>query len=86
MGWGLILSNLILFRKEYINNLPRGQRIPYEENHRVNKNGEIEKKCSVCEEWILMNEENYYRNKKNKTDGFYPACKRCEIKRTQTVS
>lgn len=63
--------------------MPRGYRIPYEENHRVNKNNEIEKLCSICGEWLLMNENNYYINKKNKTDGYYPNCIACEIQRTR---
>jgi len=59
--------------------LPRGQRIPYEENHRTNEGGMLEKKCNVCNEWLPCNEEYFYKTKHNKTDGLYPSCKKCEI-------
>jgi len=63
--------------------MPRGQRIPYEENHRINNEGEIEKNCNICNKWILMNDKNFYINKKNKTDGYYPNCIICEIERAK---
>lgn len=55
-----------------------GKPIPYEENHRTN-NEMIEKKCNRCDKWYPMNEKYYYKNDKNKTDGFYPYCKKCAI-------
>ena len=33
------------------------------------------------DEWVLCNEEYFYINKSNSTDGLCPRCKRCEIKR-----
>jgi len=62
--------------------ISRIRKIPYEENHRIKEDGIVEKLCSICSEWIIMNKENFYINKKNKTDGYYPECKRCSIERS----
>jgi hypothetical protein len=58
--------------------------ISYEESHRINKDGLLEKKCSKHyiyypdeDAWMLCNEEFYYKNKSNKTDGLNTWCKRC---------
>lgn len=56
---------------------------PYEEFHKEIK-GVLYKKCVHHHEffpeedpWIPCTSEYYYKNKHNKTDGFYPECKRC---------
>lgn len=61
----------------------RKPNIQYEENHLI-IDGIENKKCSICEKWFPMNEEYYYKNKKNNTDGFNPYCKRCTIKKSTT--
>ena len=58
--------------------------IPYEENHRIN-NKILEKKCNRHyiyfpseSEWMPCTIEYFYTNKKNKSDGLHPTCKKCE--------
>lgn len=40
------------------------------------------KKCLICEEWIELNEENFYISKSGK-DGFHPYCKICAIRKSK---
>jgi hypothetical protein len=55
--------------------------MPYEECHKIID--EIEhKKCSICEEWLPMIEEFFYKNKSSKRDGFNPYCKKCAKKKS----
>ena len=61
-----------------------GKPTPYEENHRINQNGEIEKKCNKHylyfpneSSWLLCTTEYYYKNKSNSIDGLHTWCKRC---------
>lgn len=63
-------------RKEYPKNVKRKSRVHYEENHKIINDVE-HKLCSVCEEWLPMNEDNYYKNNSNAIDGFNPYCKQC---------
>lgn len=66
------------------------KKIPYEENHRINKSGELEKKCSRHSrffpdenDWFLCTEEYFYKANNNKTDGLSPWCKRCAVKNSR---
>jgi len=61
-----------------------GRNIPYEENHRITKEGDIQKKCNKHhlhfpdeDPWMLCTEEFFYKTDKNKKDGLHPECKRC---------
>jgi len=66
----------------------RGHKIKYEDNHRVN-NGILEKKCNQHYKWFPEENdwfpctEEYFYKAKNKTDGLYPNCKRCDIQSSQ---
>jgi hypothetical protein len=53
----------------------------YDKEHKI-INGVIFKWCKSCKDWIQMDDEHFYKNKKNSTDGYYPECKQCSIKRT----
>jgi len=62
--------------------------IPYEENHRISENEELQKKCSIHETysqgedpWLPCTNEYYYKTK-NKTDGLVPWCKQCSIRKS----
>lgn len=52
----------------------------YNKIHRINKNGQLEKKCSVCEEWLLSDTEHFYKNKNGTLDGLTPRCRECAKK------
>ena len=57
----------------------------YQENHRVNNDGVIERRCSnpECKEWKEENVKNFYIvNKKAKVIKFMPECKMCSKKRS----
>jgi hypothetical protein len=54
----------------------------YNKNHKE-IDGSIHKKCSRCEQWMEMSEKNFYLNKLNSIDGYYPYCKTCNIKKTK---
>jgi len=63
--------------------------IPYAENHRVNQNGELEKKCHIHEiyfqgedSWFPCTSEYFYKVK-NKHDGLSCWCKQCSIRKSQ---
>lgn len=62
-------------------------KLSYEESHKI-IDGVMYKKCNHHFEnfigendWFPCTEEYYYRNKINKTDGYYPECKLCSIAR-----
>lgn len=61
--------------------MPRGKRIPYEENHKINEEGELEKNCNICNEWLPCTEDYFHKSPSNKTDGLYPYCKKCASKK-----
>ena len=61
----------------------RGVARPYEEIHKVIDEVEY-KLCNRCNEWLPMNDEHFYKNKKNKIDGYFPYCKKCTINKTLT--
>lgn len=68
----------------------RGQKIPYQENHKITKEGELQKKCNhhhifFPEEdpWFSCTEDYFYKTDKNKTDGLHPECKRCCTKKSR---
>lgn len=65
---------------------PRNQvlaKLTYEESHKE-IDGIEHKLCRQCEKFKPMNEEHFYRKKKNLTDGFDTYCKECAgIKATQ---
>jgi hypothetical protein len=61
--------------------MTRGQRYKYKEYHKIIDNIEY-KKCSICEEWFLCNEDYFYKNKGNKSDGLNPECKECTKKQS----
>lgn len=43
----------------------------------------LHKRCSICKEWIKCNKEYFYKNSKNKSDGFYPYCKSCSVEKSK---
>lgn len=53
---------------------------PYEEAHKI-INGVEYKLCNICNEWLPMTEEYFYKNKNNGIDGFYPYCKKDAIEK-----
>jgi hypothetical protein len=63
------------------NNKQNKMKIPYEENHKI-INGVEYKKCKICNEWFPMNEEYFYKNKTNRTDGYHTYCKECTKEKT----
>lgn len=66
-------------RKEYVLTKPR---TPYEKHHKIIN--EIEhKQCKICEEWFPMNEDYFYKNKSNLSDGFHTYCKECFRKKSK---
>jgi len=63
------------------------KRIPYEESHRLNDNGELEKKCSKhnvyfpeADPWMPCTEEYFNINQTNTKDGFNSSCRKCASK------
>lgn len=46
------------------------------EKHRINNDGIIEKLCSKCNQWKVM-ETEFYAHKSFKLDGYNPSCKEC---------
>ena len=66
--------------------------IPYEENHRINENDELQKKCNIHEEyfhgedpWFPCTDEYFYKVK-NKHDGLGTWCKKCSSKKAMKWS
>jgi 5-methylcytosine-specific restriction endonuclease McrA len=65
--------------------------IPYEENHRITEEGELQKKCIIHNiyspedksSWFSCTEEYFYKNKMNSIDGLHPWCKQCSSKKAQ---
>jgi len=62
-----------------------GRKIPYEENHTIFE-GVLYKKCNKHSiyfpnvmDWLPCTDDYFYKNSKNKTDGFYPYCRDCSI-------
>jgi hypothetical protein len=52
-------------------------------NHRINDNGLLERKCTLCEEWLVENLINFYLVNKSKPElGFTPRCRKCTIKKS----
>lgn len=51
----------------------------YKERHRINSEGIEEKKCADCNQWFIMNSENFGKDKKQK-DGLNARCKDCKKK------
>jgi len=50
----------------------------WELKHRINQQNIIERQCSVCKEWKIENEENFYYINKNKKElGFSARCREC---------
>lgn len=56
----------------------------YNEQHKIIDNI-LYKKCNKHniyfpneDEWILCDEEHFYKNKSNGLDGLYPICKKCD--------
>jgi len=49
----------------------------YDETHKI-IDGVLYKKCSSCDEWYILNEDNFYKHKTS-SDGFHPYCKECNI-------
>lgn len=52
----------------------------YKETHKVIDCVD-HKLCSVCKEWLPCNDDYFYRNKGNKTDGYNPYCTKCTSKK-----
>jgi len=69
--------------------VPRGQRIPYKDNHKI-VDKILYKKCNKHhiyfpgeESWFPCTTDYFYTNKKNQKDGLYPSCIKCDIKRSR---
>ena len=46
--------------------------------HRLNEEGKVERRCTQCEQWLEENLNNYYYKNKNKPSlGYSPWCKDC---------
>jgi hypothetical protein len=58
----------------------RGKKYNYDDYHKITDN-QLLKKCIICNEWIPCNDEFFYKNKGNKSDGLYPECKECSKKK-----
>jgi hypothetical protein len=50
--------------------------------HKI-KNGIVYKWCTYSKHWVEENDDNFYRNNNNKTDGYCTECIDCSILRTQ---
>ena len=48
----------------------------YDEKHKT-INNILYKKCEICEEWYILNTDNFYNNKSS-PDNHSPYCKKCE--------
>lgn len=57
------------------------KKIPYELCHRLNKDGVEEKLCNTCDNWFILNDDNFYKNKSSK-DGYFPNCRKCNKAKT----
>lgn len=55
----------------------------YNKTHRTNDTGLEEKYCNKCKTWKVMNSDNFYISKKNKSNGFHPECKECSKERAR---
>lgn len=62
--------------------------MPYWEYHRINADGELEKRCSTHyinfpdeNVWMPCTDEYFHKNKTNKKDGLHPYCKKCNSKK-----
>jgi len=51
--------------------------------HRINNDGIIEKVCSKCNQWKIM-ETEFYAHKSFTLDGYHPSCKDCVRKRQKS--
>jgi hypothetical protein len=72
---------IALSKEEKLERSNKRKQDKYDKEHMIIDN-KIHKWCKVCLNWIEMNDNNFYKNKKNSTDGYHPECKRCSIKRT----
>lgn len=48
----------------------------YNETHRINEQGQIEKFCKYNKHWVIMDDEHFYKQHTN-ADGFHTYCKTC---------
>jgi hypothetical protein len=64
--------------------MPAGEKktLEFEKKHRTNLNGEIEKQCSQCHEWKLLNENNFYKWSKS-PDSYSAQCNECAKRYTR---
>jgi hypothetical protein len=57
-------------------------KIKYDIEHKIIDNI-LYKWCNIDSHWVIMDDEHFYKNPKNPTDGFSTRCKICEIKRAK---
>lgn len=69
--------------------MARGRHIPYEENHKINDAGALDKKCGKHHihfpdenPWFPCTDEYYYKEKSNSIDGLNTYCKKCTKQNT----
>lgn len=62
----------------------KGTKKQYIDNHRINTDGLIERRCTDCGEWKLEDTDNFYMMKKSEPErGFKSICKKCDGKRAR---
>lgn len=55
----------------------------WEQYHKINNNGDVERKCTTCEEWKLEIEENFYLMNKKIPNKFHAECRECHKERSK---
>lgn len=54
------------------------QQIQWNKYHRINENNNIERQCTLCEDWLEENVDNFYMlNKSYPEKGYMGRCKKC---------
>jgi hypothetical protein len=66
-----------LSNEEKLKRKQERQQKVYDETHRALENGDIEKLCTICNQWLPFSEKYFYKNKANTIDGLNPYCKEC---------
>lgn len=70
--------------------MAKGTRYKYEDYHRINDNGNLEKKCVLHSiwfpnenPWFICTNKFFHKNSKNSKDGLHPECKKCASKKAR---
>jgi hypothetical protein len=54
--------------------------------HRINNEGRLECRCTICLEWKIEDDSYYLKNKSKPELGYSPECKTCSIIRSQIIA